>query len=108
VEQLETRVVSYVNLGDAWPHPNLVTFSFVPDGTDLGGVKSNLFATFNAKWPTSTWENQVLKVAQKWTQQTNLNFAVVSDSGAPIGFGNYQQGDPTMGRAWEGAWRDAR
>src|SRR5262249_10191015 len=88
--------------GTKWPNPQLVTISFVPDGTIVGSnssgyIYSNLFATFNAKWATSTWENVILKAAQSWAAQTNLNFFVVSDSGAAIGSGNYQQGDPTMG-----------
>ena len=90
-------MVLYSASGNAWPNPQLITLSFVPDGTNLGGVTSNLFATFNAKWATSTWQDQILKAAQVWAQQTNINFSVIGDSGAPIGSGNYQQGDPTMG-----------
>src|SRR5207245_6329754 len=56
-----------------------------------------LFATVNAKCSTATWENQILKAAQVWAQQTNLNCSVVSDSDADVGSGYYQQGDPTMG-----------
>jgi hypothetical protein len=97
VEALEARVVPYAVSGDAWPNPELITISFVPDGTDLGGVKSNLFATMNAHWSTATWENQILKAAQVWAQQANINFSIIPDSGAPIGSGNYEQGDPTMG-----------
>src|SRR5205807_2809369 len=97
VEQLESRLVPYTTSGNAWPHANLVTLSFVPDNTNLGGVNSNLFATFNAKWSTTTWENQILRAAQVWAQQTNLNFSVITDNGAQIGAGNYQQGDPNMG-----------
>jgi hypothetical protein len=97
LEALESRLVPYTIGGNAWPHPQLVTISFVPDGTNLGGVSSNLFATLNAKWATSVWQNQILRAAQVWAQQANLNFSVVSDSGAPIGSGTYEQGDPTMG-----------
>jgi hypothetical protein len=97
VEALEMRVVPYATTGNAWPHPNLVTISFVPDGTNLGGVSSNLFATLNAKWSTTTWENQILRAAQVWAQRSNLNFTVVADSGAATGSGSYEQGDPTMG-----------
>jgi hypothetical protein len=97
LEALESRVVPYVTSGNLWPNPQLITLSFVPDGTNLGGVTSNLFATFNAKWATSTWENQILKAAQVWAQQTNINFSLIPDSGASEGSGNYQQGDPTMG-----------
>jgi hypothetical protein len=99
IEELESRVVPYSVSGNAWPNPQLITLSFVPDGTNLGGVTSNLFATLNAHpgWTTSTWQNQILKGAQLWAQQTNINFSVISDSGADEGSGNYQQGDPTMG-----------
>ncbi len=96
VESLESRLVPYSVSGNAWPNPQLVTLSFVPDGTNVGAA-SNLFATFNAKWSTATWEAQILRAAQIWAQQANINFAVVSDNGAAIGSGSYQQGDPAMG-----------
>src|SRR5262249_31013671 len=76
VEALESRVVAYATSGNLWSNPQLLTLSFMPDGTNLGGVTSNLFATFNARFgSTSTWQNQILKAAQQWAQQTNLNFA---------------------------------
>ncbi|HLJ98211.1 MAG TPA: DUF4214 domain-containing protein [Gemmataceae bacterium] len=105
LEALETRLVPYSISGDAWPSPQLITLSFMPDGTNMGGVQSNLFATFNAKFGTpSVWQNQFLKAAQVWAQQTNINFAVVPDSGADVGSGNYQQGDPSMGDIRIGAF----
>jgi hypothetical protein len=98
IEQLESRVVPYSISGDAWPNPQLITLSFVPDGTNLGGGTSNLVSTFNTKFGSAaTWQNQILKAAQLWAQQTNINFSVISDSGADEGLGNYQQGDPTIG-----------
>jgi len=80
-----------------------VTISFVPDGTVLGNsngnpITSNLFATFNGKFGSaSAWQTPILKAAQLWAQQTNLNFAVVSDNGGNSGSGSYQQGDPSFG-----------
>src|SRR6266404_960415 len=98
LETLETRLMPYSASGYAWLHPELVTLSFVPDGTNLGGIASNLFATFNSKFGSqATWQNQILKAAQVWAQQTNLNFSLVSDNGADIGSDNYQQGDPAFG-----------
>jgi hypothetical protein len=98
LEELESRMVLYSVSGNAWPNPQLITLSFVPDGTNLGGVTSNLFSVFNAKFGSAaTWENVILKAAQSWAQQTNLNFSVIADSGAAEGSGNYQQGDPTLG-----------
>ena len=49
-ELLESRLVLYVASGNAWANPALVTISFMPDGTDIGGTPSNMFATFNAKF----------------------------------------------------------
>jgi hypothetical protein len=104
LEALESRLVPYAVTGDAWIHPELVTLSFVPDGTIIGSatngyIRSNLFATFNGHsgWSTATWQNQILKAAQAWAQQTNLNLAVVPDNGATMGTGSYQQGDPGFG-----------
>src|SRR5439155_243673 len=99
LEPLESRIVPYSVSGDSWPFPQLVTISFVPDGTLLNATNtSNLFATFNGRFGNAaTWENVILKAAQSWAQQTNINFALVSDNGTVSGGGSYQQGDPGMG-----------
>ncbi|HEV3202846.1 MAG TPA: matrixin family metalloprotease, partial [Gemmataceae bacterium] len=98
MENLESRLAPYNASGNLWPHPELITISFMPDGTNLGGVSSNLFSVFNQKFGSpAPWQNQILKAAQDWAQQTNINFAVVSDNGAAEGSGNYQQGDPGFG-----------
>jgi Matrixin len=98
IEALESRLAPYAASGNLWPHPNLITISFEPDGTNLGGPTSNLFASFNSRFGSATaWENAVLKAAQTWSAQTNLNFAVVPDNGTASGSGSYQQGDPGMG-----------
>src|SRR5438034_10339081 len=67
VEQLESRLVPYSVSGNAWPHPEMVTISFVPDGTVLGQsvngpINSNLFVTFN-KWfgSDSHWTTFIFK-----------------------------------------------
>jgi predicted Zn-dependent protease len=104
LEQLESRFVPYSVSGGFWIHPELVTISFVPDGTvlthDSQGqpVTSTLLADFDARWARSTWQNAILKGAQVWARQTNLNLAVVADNGAPIGYtASLQQGDPSFG-----------
>src|SRR5262249_11810172 len=98
LEHLESRVVPYTTTGNAWPNPQLVTISFVPDGTVLSSnASSNLFAQFNAKWSTATWQDAILTAAQTWAAQANVNFDAVSDNGTTSGQGNYQQGDPGMG-----------
>lgn len=98
VESLESRILLYATSGNAWPNSELITISFMPDGTDLGGVTSNLQSTFNTKFGSAAaWQNQILKAAQFWAQQTNINFAVVNDNGTYAGSGQYQQGDPGFG-----------
>src|SRR5439155_11583148 len=63
-----------------------------------GPITSNLIASLNQRFGSaSAWENAILKGAQAWAQQTNINFAVVPDNGAPSGSGGYQQGDPGFG-----------
>jgi hypothetical protein len=103
LEELESRLVPASVSGNAWPHPELVTLSFVPDGTVLGQnsagpITSNLFSTFNPRFGSAqAWENIILKAAQTWAAQTNLNFALVPDNGGDLGSGPDEQGDPNMG-----------
>jgi hypothetical protein len=95
--------VPYAASGNCWLHPELITISFVPDGTVVahnssgGNIISNLFATFNARWAQATWQNVILKAAQVWAQQANINFAVVTDDGSPAGSGALQQGAANFG-----------
>jgi Matrixin/Bacterial Ig-like domain len=98
LEGLESRIVLYSASGNLWPNPQLITISFMPDGTNLGGgVTSNLISTFNSKASLAGWENIILQAAQTWAQQTNINFAVVPDDGAPEGSGADEQGSPGFG-----------
>jgi predicted Zn-dependent protease len=98
LESLESRLVLFAVSGNAWPNPVAITISFMPDGTNLDGVQSNLFSAFNANPRLAgQWQTQILKAAQVWAQQTNINFIVVPDNGTPSGWGNYQQGDPGFG-----------
>lgn len=97
-DALEDRVVPYAVTGNSWVTPDLVTLSFQPDGTNLGGVVSNLFAKFNARFGSSiAWQNQILRAAQQWALQTNLNFTLVADNGSESGSGLYMEGDPGFG-----------
>jgi hypothetical protein len=98
LRSLESRMVLYAATGNAWMNPAVVTISFMPDGTELGGAQSNIFASFNGNpYLAGRWQNEILRAAQVWAQQTNLNFVVVPDDGAPLGEGAYQQGSPNHG-----------
>src|ERR1700752_3590672 len=98
LEALEAREVPYAVSGNAWMHPELVTLSFQPDGTNLGGVTSNLTSTFNSRFGSAAnWQRVLARSAQMWAQQTNVNFAIITDNGTPSGSGLYQEGDPGFG-----------
>jgi Matrixin/Bacterial Ig-like domain len=99
IEGLESRVVLYSASGNAWPNPQVIAISFMPDGTNLsGGETSNLFASFNSNSSLDgKWQNIILQAAQTWAQETNINFIVVPDDGDPVGSGPDVQGRPGMG-----------
>src|SRR5262245_4978530 len=81
VEALEERLVLYSVSGNAWPRPALITIGIVPDGTVIGSnaqgpITSNLVSTFdnhaNAAFRAG-WRKEILRAAQLWAQQTNIN-----------------------------------
>src|SRR5437016_4802236 len=47
VEELESRIVPYATTGNLWPHPQVITISFAPDGTNPGDVTFNTGQTWN-------------------------------------------------------------
>ena len=87
----------YSASGGLWSLPGRVTFSFVPDGTNVGGVPSALVSTLNASYSTSVWQQQFQKAAAVWEAVSNINLSQVSDNGADIGGAGNQQGDPNFG-----------
>ena len=97
LEGLEDRMLLYATSGGSWTFPSRITFSFAPDGTSVGGVSSNLFATLNAVAPTATWQAAFEKAAALWSAYANINLALVPDNGAPIGATGNQQDDPNFG-----------
>ncbi|MCA1686287.1 MAG: matrixin family metalloprotease, partial [Planctomycetia bacterium] len=78
-------------------YPARVTYSFVPDGTSVGGVSSNLFATLNSVQSTAAWQSAIEKAAAVWESETAINLALVSDNGAPEGTSGNQQDDSRFG-----------
>src|SRR5215218_8238430 len=80
LERLEERLTPYSISGNLWPTAQLITVSFMPDGTSINGRPSNLQGTFNARFGSAaTWQAVFEKAAQFWAEQTNLNFAFVGD-----------------------------
>lgn len=97
LEGLEDRIVLYSTNGGMWTWPVRITYSFVPDGTNVGGVSSNLFATLNAVESQATWQQDFKQAAAIWEDSANLNLALVSDNGAPEGTSGNQQDDSRFG-----------
>jgi hypothetical protein len=104
LEGLEDRLVLSSIDGGQWSHPERITYSFMPDGTSIGGIPSNLFHTLNAVAPTATWEQAFEKAAAVWQQVTGINMVHVSDDGSPVGGSGDQQGDPRYGDIRIGAY----
>src|SRR6516162_5252150 len=97
LEHLEDRVVPYNLSGSKWASAN-VTYSFMPDGTQLyNGSTSSLFATLNAVAPTATWEAEIDRAIQAWASVSGLTLTRVSDDGGSEGCAGLAQGDPRFG-----------
>src|SRR5262249_23618338 len=96
LERLEDRDLP-ATWGMAWPNPQHISVSFVPDGTAIGSAQSNLFQTLNSQAPTSVWETTILQALKTWAVNTNITLALVNDGGQPIGTSGMIQGDSRFG-----------
>ena len=96
VEGLEERLLLYSVTGDHFTYGSRITWSIMPDGTNLGGIPSNLNATLNNKLGSS-WASVLSDAFAEWEAVTNVNFVQVPDDGAAFGSGNYQQGSSEYG-----------
>ncbi|HEV3342168.1 MAG TPA: matrixin family metalloprotease, partial [Pirellulales bacterium] len=97
IERLESRY-ALTQFGVAWPDPQHLTFSFVPDGTPVGGHRtSDLFAALNDASGAGDWQTAVMQALQTWAANANVNFAPVPDGGERLGIPGLAQGDPRFG-----------
>src|SRR5262249_48948299 len=97
LEALEERLVPYALSGYTWANPN-VSVSYMPDGTLIDSTTpSNLFATYNAAYPTATWQREFARALQSWADVSNLNFHFVADHGSPGGTAGLAHGDGRFG-----------
>ena len=97
LENLEDRLLLYSAYGGTWVYGSRITYSFMPDGTSVGGTPSALFQTMNAKFPTTTWQTAIEKAAAVWQAVANINLAQVSDNGSAEACNGNQQDDPRFG-----------
>jgi Matrixin len=97
LEALEARMLLYAANGDDFKFGSRITWSIIPDGTNLAGIASNLVSTMNQKLGAGNWLQPLEDAFAQWENLANVNFSQVSDNGAPLGSGNYQQGSPNFG-----------
>ena len=95
LEGLEDRLLLYSTTGGDWAQPQRMTFSYVPDGTNIGGLSSALYSTLNSSNPA--WQTTFKQAAAIWEQVANVNLVQVTDNGVALDSGSYQQGDPNNG-----------
>jgi predicted Zn-dependent protease len=74
---------------------NTVTFSFMPDGTSIGGTPTNLAATMTAKG--IDYKEAFRQAFAMWEGYCGLNFVEVADDGSPESTNGAQQGDARFG-----------
>ena len=82
LENLEERLLLYSAYGGTWAFGSRITYSFMPDGTSVGGTPSVLFQTLDAKFSQATWELQFQKAAAVWQAVANINLSQVSEVSA--------------------------
>ena len=97
VEGLEGRFLLYAVTGDHFTFGSRITWSLVPDGTNLGGVTSNLQATLDRQIGPGKWWQAIEDAFAQWENFANVNFVQVGDDGAPTNSGNYQQSSNEFG-----------
>jgi hypothetical protein len=94
LEGLEGRTLLASTTGGMWSQPARVTYSLVPDGTDIGGTPSGLQQGLATK---PGWQQQIQKAAAAWEAVAGINLVQVPDDGSGIGVAGDQQGDPRFG-----------
>lgn len=92
---LEDRTVP-AGFGNTWADTNL-TYSFAPDGTDVAGSASNLFALLGTRATEAEWQSVVRDAFAAWTAPTNLTATAVGDDGRALGTPGPVQGSPHVG-----------
>ena len=97
VDGLEDRMLLYATTGGLWSQTARITYSFVPDGTSVGGVASSLYSTLNVVASTAAWQQAIEKAAAVWSSYANINLALVPDAGTAFGTSGNQQNDPRFG-----------
>ena len=97
LERRENPATLSPAVGSAWADTTALTLSFAPDGTPVGGSKSDLSAVMASTGKPAEWQREVLRAFQTWAAATNANVAVVADGGQAFGTSGDRQGDNRFG-----------
>ena len=81
VDLLEDRTTPVV-WNNPWPDPGHLTLSFAPDGTDVQGSPSALFADLNAQGPN--WQTEILRVPDVGGPDEHQSEPGVGRDGHPV------------------------
>jgi hypothetical protein len=103
-QKLSARPLLYSTYGGTWVYGSRITYSFMPDGTNVGGISSVLFQTLDAKFSQATWELQFKKAAAVWQAVANINLSQVHDKRQPGSDQRRPAGRPAVWRHsdWHG------
>ncbi len=98
LEGLESKLLMYSTLGGDWTYGSRITYSFVPDGTSVGGAPSVLSQTMASRgFGESQWKNEFRRAAAVWQSVAKINLVEVADGGQAIGVSGNQQNDSRFG-----------
>lgn len=97
LEGLEDRMLLYSTTGEKFSFGSRITYSFMPDGTNVAGKASNFVSQMDSRFGRAAWQQAFALAAAAWSGAANVNLVQVSDNGMPLSAGNYQQGDPGVG-----------
>lgn len=96
LERLESRTLLDAH-GVLWGADARLSLSFVPDGTNVGEERSDLFEAFESLGSELEWQEAILRGFQTWARHTNADIAVVEDEGQPLGIAGATVGDERFG-----------
>jgi hypothetical protein len=86
-----------------WFDPAGLTYSFAPDGTDIGGSQSSLFAELSGAGSPQDWQDAFQQAFDEWLAPLGSTIAEVADSGDAFGTFGPTQGDARIGDVRIGA-----
>ncbi len=95
-EELEPRLALHGDDG-LLSQSTQLTLSFAPDGTDVAGEASSLYARLDATFSRADWQQTVLRAMQTWLVHTAVDLGVVADQGLPLGTPGPTTGDSRFG-----------